>query len=100
MKTEKFSFIKFFICLYILSVHRHVFGKQYLQSYKITWRDKPILWWYSFVFGIYRDFRPYLKRLKPILIHAYNQKRATIKQQMAFWHIKDVNVDRYSDYSF
>jgi hypothetical protein len=35
---------------------------------------------------------------KPILIHAYNQKRATIKQQMSFWHIRKTNVERYSPY--
>lgn len=97
-KTYKFNFIKLFICLYILLIHRKVFYNQYRQNYKITLKDRPILIWYTLIFKIYPDFRAYLNLWKPLLIHAYNQKKATIKQQLAFWHIKHINTERYSAY--
>jgi len=98
VKQRNYSFVKFFICSYAEKIHRKVYDKQYKQDYKIIWKDKPILTLYSFLFWLYPDFRCYLKKWKPILIHAYNQKRATIKQQMSFWHIRKTNVERYSLY--
>lgn len=94
----KYSFIKFFICLHTLKLHRIVFDKLYKQDYRILFKDKFILIWYNILTKIYPDFRSYLKRWKPILIRAYNCKRATIKQQISFWHIRKVNVERYSGY--
>jgi hypothetical protein len=95
---RKFSIIKILICLYIEKIHRKVYDNQYRQDYKLTWKDIPIMKWYSFLFWLIPDFRAYLEHWKPILKKAYNIKRLSIIRQVTFWNIRKVNVERYSSY--
>jgi len=96
--NHKFLVCKAFLCLYILKYHRHVFDKQYLQTYQITLKDRPVLLWYDFLTKLKPDFRQYLKKWKRILNRAYNQKRLSYKYQMIFWILRTKNLERYTDY--
>ena len=98
VRQRKFSILKILISLYIEKIHRKVYDNQYMQDYKITWKDRPILKWYSFLFWLLPDFRAYLKHWKPIIIKAYNIKKLSIIRQVTFWNIRKVNVERYSNY--
>jgi len=53
---------KSIICRYIYKIHRHVYDHQYRQNYKITYKDRPILLWYSFLFLLIPNFRDYLNK--------------------------------------
>ena len=98
--TREFNIIRLFVCLYVERVHRGVFDKQYRHDYKLTWRDRPILAWYWFMNQLFPEFRPYLRFWKPIIVRGYQLHKLTIPQQAIFWHIRNVNVERYSPYMF
>ena len=98
VRQRKFSILKILISLHIEKIHRKVYDNQYRQDYKITWRDRPILRWYSFLFLLIPDFRAYLNHWKPIIKKAYNIKKLSIIRQVTFWNIRKVNVERYSSY--
>ncbi len=95
---KDFNISKVFLCIYIIKVHRHIYDIQYQQYYKITWKDRPILFWYNILTKIFPDFRAYLKKWKAILTRAYNQKRLSITKQPAFWALRKINVERYSSF--
>lgn len=96
--NHKFSFVKLVVCKQTLLLHRQVFDKQYVQTCKIGWKDRPILIYFSLMCKIYPDYRSYLKKWKAVLIRAYNQKRISLFQIIAFWQIRKINTERYSSY--
>jgi hypothetical protein len=98
-KRHDFSIIKICVSLHIENLHRKVYDNQYRQDYKISYNDIPILKYYSILFLIVPDFRAYLKYWKPIIIKAYNIKKLSMKEQLIFWIIRKINVERYSPYS-
>ena len=97
-RDRKLSIIKVLVYLFVERVHRRVYDKIYRQDHKITRQDRLILYWYALLWVVFKDFRPYLKRWKPILIRAYNLKRLSLYRQIAFWSLRKVNVARYSSY--
>ena len=98
VRQHNFYILKILISLYIETIHRKVYDNQYRQDYKITWKDKPILKWYSLLYWLFPDFRAYLRHWKPIIKKAYNIKKLSIIKQITFWNIRKVNVERYSSY--
>ena len=96
VRQRKFSILKILISLHIEKVHRKIYDTQYRQDYKITWKDKPILRYYSLLFWLIPNFRGYLKHWKPIIVKAYNIKKLSIIRQVTFFKIRKVNVERYS----
>ena len=98
IKQHRFSIYKILICLYTERIHRKVFDNLYIQEYQITRLDRFLLKWYSFLSWLIPDFRAYLKHWKPILIRGYNIKKLSIINQIVFWRIRKVNVERYSSY--
>jgi len=97
-RQHKFSVRKVLICLYVEKVHRKVFDNQYRQDYILTWKDRPIIIYHSFLLLLFPDFRAYLKYWKPILARAYKLRRLSLIRQTIFWGVLKVNTDRYSAY--
>lgn len=85
------------VCVYVESLHRYAFDNLYEQKYKLKKRDKIFLSYYKFLCLLFPYFRVYLKQWKPVLVHAYNQKRLSLFKQLAFFRVRNVNTDRYSN---
>lgn len=66
--------MKTILYLHIERMHRYVFDNLYIQSHKITKRDRIVIAYYNALFYLFPDFRHWLK------IHTQN---------------KYVNTDRY-----